>query len=122
MSQNKTYRDAIQQTSGALNAKTQRARILRLLIDARGGWVPLPELLACAAQYSARVLELRRLGFVIENKTERVNGARHSWFRLAEAPDNGESAPTENLSESDYMRREREERARAMPLFEGVRQ
>lgn len=65
---------------------TQRARILRLLIDAHGAWVPLPEIMACAAQYNARVLELRRLGFAIENKTECVNGARHSWFRLVSSP------------------------------------
>ena len=71
--------------SAPTNAKTQRARILRLLIEARG-WVPLPELIACAAQYNARVLELRRLGFAIENKTERVNGERHSWFRLVSSP------------------------------------
>src|SRR5438034_3026465 len=65
-------------------SKTQRAAILRLLIEARGAWVPLPEIMACAAQYNARVLELRRLGFHVENKTERVNGARHSWFRLVD--------------------------------------
>jgi len=67
-------------------SKTQRAAILRLLIEARGAWVPLPEIMACAAQYNARVLELRRLGFHVENKTERVNGARHSWFRLVSSP------------------------------------
>jgi hypothetical protein len=86
MVEDKTYRDAIQQISGVPNAKSQRTQILRLLIDARGGWVPLPKLLACAAQYNARVLELRRLGFVIENKTERVHGVRHSWFRLVSWP------------------------------------
>jgi hypothetical protein len=82
MPEHKTYRDAIQVDSTALNAKTQRARILRLLIEARGAWVPLPEIMVCAAQYNARILELRRMGFNVENKTERVNGARHSWFRL----------------------------------------
>jgi hypothetical protein len=63
-------------------SKSQCAAILRLLIEAHGAWVPLPEIMACAAQYNARVLELRRLGFNIENRTERVDGARHSWFRL----------------------------------------
>ena len=67
---------------GLVQAKTQSAAVLRLLIEARGAWVPLPKIMACAAQYNARILELRRLGFAIENKTERVNGARHSWFRL----------------------------------------
>ncbi len=83
MADSKTYRDTIQVDSGA---KTQRARILRLLIDADGAWVPLPEIMACAAQYNARVLELRRLGFTIENKTEHVDRARHSWFRLIASP------------------------------------
>jgi len=67
--------------------KTQSAALLRFLIDAHGSWVPLPQILALGiAQYGARILELRRLGFVIENKTERVNGARHSWFRLVDSP------------------------------------
>lgn len=70
---------------GLVQRKTQSAAVLRLLIDAHGSWVPLPEILALGiAQYNARILELRRLGFVIENKTERVNGARHSWFRLVQ--------------------------------------
>jgi hypothetical protein len=70
-----------------LQRKTQSAALLRLLIDAHGSWVPLPQILALGiAQYGARVFELRRLGFVIENKTERVKGARHSWFRLVNSP------------------------------------
>ncbi len=72
---------------GLVQRKTQSASLLRLLIDAHGSWVPLPQILALGiAQYNARILELRRLGFVIENKTERVNGARHSWFRLVNSP------------------------------------
>jgi Helix-turn-helix domain len=64
-------------------SKTQAAAILRLLIDARGSWVPLPEILRLGiAQYSARIFELRRQGFEIQNKTERVGDSRHSWFRL----------------------------------------
>lgn len=67
-----------------LQSKTQRAAILRLLIDAHGAWVPLPEILALGvAQYNARIFELRRLHFNIENRTEQVDGVRHSWFRLA---------------------------------------
>jgi hypothetical protein len=68
-------------------AETQRAAILRLLIAARGGWVPLTEILALGiAQYGARILEARRMGFRIENRTERVDGARHSWSRLLNPP------------------------------------
>lgn len=67
-------------------AETQRTRILRLLIDACGAWVPSPKIMAFAAQYSARILELLWMGFSVENRTERVDGARHSWFRLVSSP------------------------------------
>ena len=78
-----TYRDTIQVDSAPLNAKTQRAHILRLLIAARGDWVSLPEIMACAAQYNARILELRRMGFNIPKpRMETVNGERHTWYRL----------------------------------------
>jgi hypothetical protein len=65
---------------------TQRGEILGLLIAARGDWVPLPRIADCAAQYNARIFELRRLGFCIKNRTQGVNGARHSWFRLEPKP------------------------------------
>jgi hypothetical protein len=68
------------------NSCTQRTRILERLISARGDWVPLPEITACAAQYNARIFELRRLGFQIENRTKEINGVRHSWFRLINQP------------------------------------
>jgi hypothetical protein len=69
------------------NRKTQRAAILRLLIDARGAWVPLPEIMACAAQYNARIHELRRIGFNIPKpRIEHVNGETHSWYRLIKSP------------------------------------
>jgi hypothetical protein len=64
-------------------SKTQAAAILRLLVEAKGSWVPMPQILACAAQYSTRIFELRQKGFNIENRVERQpDGARHSWFRL----------------------------------------
>ena len=65
---------------------TQRGQILELLTAARGDWVPLPKVQACAAQYNARVFELRRLGFRITNRTREVNGHRHSFFRLVSRP------------------------------------
>lgn len=65
-----------------LGARTQRGRILALLIEARGQWVAGPQIFRLAAQYSARIHELRKLGFRIENKTATVDGQRHSWFRL----------------------------------------
>ena len=62
--------------------KIQRDRILQVLIEAHRGWVPLPHIIPLAAQYNARIHELRRLGFVIQNKTQVVSGVRRSWFRL----------------------------------------
>jgi hypothetical protein len=61
---------------------TQRSRILAALVEAHGNWVPLPQISACAAQYNARIFELRRLGFRIINRTKEVDGVRHSWFKL----------------------------------------
>lgn len=65
---------------------TQRAEILQLLIAARGEWVSLLEIRNCACQYNARILELRRLGFRIENKIREISGKRLSWFRLSNSP------------------------------------
>ena len=65
------------------NCATQRECILERLIDARGGWVPLPKIAACAAQYDARIHELRRMGFQIPApRIETVNGQRHTWYPL----------------------------------------
>jgi hypothetical protein len=71
-------------------AKGQCAEILQLLIDAHD-WVPLPQIITVAAQYNARILELRRDGFRIENKTWRKDGQKHSAFRLL----TGSALPTE---------------------------
>ena len=71
---------------------TERARILDLLTSARGGWVPLPEIAALAAQYNARIFELRRVGFAIINRTAERDGVRVSWFRLVSNPPAIESA------------------------------
>jgi Helix-turn-helix domain len=62
---------------------SQRGRILQILIQARGDEVSLRQILGLGiAQYSARIFELRKLGFVIVNRTERKGGQTHSWFRL----------------------------------------
>ena len=98
------------------NAKTQRGEILALLVKARGEWVPLPDVLALGcAQYNARIFELRRVGFNIENRTETVDGERHSWFRLL--PSTSGKPEPEAVPESDFMRRRREEEAQQNPLF-----
>jgi hypothetical protein len=67
--------------------KTQRGKILGRLVDARGAWVPLPQILALGvAQYGARIHELRALGFRIENRKEHIDGVLHTWFRLDSGP------------------------------------
>jgi hypothetical protein len=96
---------------------TQRGRILNLLRSANGAWVPLPEIMRCAAQYNTRILELRRSGLTIENRTEEINGVKHSWYRLIKS-----KAPPP--SEDWYTRqtnRERPKEAQASPgpLFAG---
>ena len=64
---------------------TQRDRLLRFLEQNAGQWVPSYELAAIALQYNARVLELRRAGYNIENKAQHVDGQIHSAFRLVPA-------------------------------------
>jgi hypothetical protein len=63
---------------------TQRQRILSLLIAAfkEKREVPLPEVMACAAQYSARIHELRAEGWKIANRRQYHAGIRHTFFRL----------------------------------------
>jgi len=75
------------------SSSSQRARILRLLIEARGREVPLPEIAACACQYGARIFSLRKRGFVILNRTEERDGVRHSFFRLVSSPVQAEASP-----------------------------
>jgi hypothetical protein len=97
----------------AVQSKTQRAAILHVLINARGSWVPLPEIRALGvAQYNARIFELRRLGFDIENRieTDVETGARHSWFRLVASPAVETSKP-----EPDWKDRPR---VTGLPLFD----
>jgi hypothetical protein len=102
-------------------SKTQAAAILRLLIDARGSWVPLPKILKCAAQYSARICELRKQGFRIENRTERqLDGARYSWFRLLPGDTRINPAPQPVPAEQPAW--EDRPRVTGLPLFDpGVR-
>lgn len=64
------------------NRDTQRGRILQLLKENSGRWVPSYELANIALQYGARVLELRRQGYKIENKMQDVNGKTYAAFRL----------------------------------------
>jgi len=62
--------------------KSQRQQILKLLLDARGQWVPAPTLAAISLQYSARVRELRLDGWRIDNRCPVVRGVKRGEFRL----------------------------------------
>ena len=95
------------------NRTTQRQQILQLLQEREGQWVPLYEILPLAAQYSARIHELRTEGYEIKNRTEHRNGAVHSWFRLVVPKEQGKLFEAErepkrlgsNFLEPDLQRR-----------------
>jgi hypothetical protein len=60
---------------------TQRERILALLQSHE--WIALPQILGLyIANYRARISELRREGYEIQLRDERVNGGRHTSYRL----------------------------------------
>ncbi len=66
----------------------QEDAILRVLVDAAGAWVPLPQIIMAQGsgriigQYNARIYGLRRRGHEIENRKKRVVGRVHSEYRL----------------------------------------
>jgi hypothetical protein len=72
------------------DSRTQRGRLLALLIRARGeGWVPLTEILDLKiSQFGSRLWELRHtLNFRIENRMETTaDGRKLSWYRLRPGP------------------------------------
>jgi hypothetical protein len=107
------------------SSRTQCGRILGRLIAAHGAEVPLCEISSLAAQYNARIWSLRKMGFVILNRTEERDGVRHSWFRLVSSPAQVETSPTAHRTDSadsqilaaaptNSTRRVREE---TLPLF-----
>jgi len=63
---------------------TQRQKIFDLLKSRAGTWVPCFEVASLALQYSARLKEIRDSGTIVHNRTEWVNGTRHSWFMMEE--------------------------------------
>ena len=93
-------------------SSTQRQKIKDYLWSRFGQWVSLPEILPFAAQYSARIHELRKelrpRGYDIENKTEtQPDGTRRSWFKLGYAaaidvtPEPAKSTRHERASQFD---------------------
>ena len=66
---------------------TQEREIELLFKHRPGEWISLPEIMRHAAQYNARIHELRQSGMCIQNKKEKVNGEWHSWYRYMPLPD-----------------------------------
>lgn len=66
---------------------TQADKVLDCLQANLGEWVAMPRLADVSGSYviHSRISELRDRGCNIRNKTERVNGQTHSFYRL-EAP------------------------------------
>jgi hypothetical protein len=94
-----------------MNARgTQRERLLHLLEENCGEWVPLPRILALGiAQYGARILELRRelrpRGYRIENRTRRVGGVVYSSYRLVPPASQGNLfGPSADSSHDETVR------------------
>jgi helix-turn-helix protein len=89
-----------------MNRTGQRELLLTMFQRAKGAEVPLTAILQLRiSQFGARIFELRREGYVIKNRTEHINGAVHSWYRLESSPDElaGESlrANTRQIKRAD---------------------
>jgi hypothetical protein len=74
--------------------KTQRARILRLLLQSKGAEVSAYDLARIALQYGSRIHELRAMGFNIKNRTETVG---RQWRRLVPPGYDASFHPRDNL-------------------------
>ena len=70
--------------------KHQRDKMRNLFVRNPFTWIPLPEIMKIAAQYNARVYDLRREGMNIINKKKRVDGIDHSWFKYLPTEENGQ--------------------------------
>jgi hypothetical protein len=63
--------------------RTQGASLLSFFQSHHDEWISLTEILKLnIAQFGARILELRRDGHIIRNKTEHRDGKVFSWYRL----------------------------------------
>lgn len=68
------------------SAPTQTDRLIEILHEADGQWVPLPMLVDAVGCFCihSRAADARRMGVNIENKVEYspITKKRHSWYRL----------------------------------------
>jgi len=83
---------------------TQKKKMLWLLQSAWPGWVPAVALARISLQYGSRIFELRRSGFLIQNRMRIVGGIRHGEFRLGPrpTPSNRELRGAARRSESNH--------------------
>lgn len=71
---------------------TQQQRMKDLFTARPFVWISLTEILDLKiAQYNSRLLDLRRSGMIIENKTKTVGGDKHSWFRFLPQDNSGQA-------------------------------
>jgi hypothetical protein len=62
--------------------RSRRQAVLDRLLAEPGCWISAQELSRISLQYCARIKENRQLGFVIENRTEHVDGKTHGFYRI----------------------------------------
>lgn len=63
----------------------QAQKILAVLTDRRGEWVPMPDLASASGSYNVATrvsVDLRAEGWPVENKVEIFDGVKHSFYRL----------------------------------------
>lgn len=70
-----------------MSTPTQADKVLDCLQANLGEWVAMPRLSDVSGSYviHSRIADLRERGCNIKNKTETVQGVRHSFYKL-EAP------------------------------------
>ena len=68
-------------TCGFHAMKHQRTNIRKLFERNPFIWIPVPEIAKLSLQYNSRIWDLRQESMNIINKTQRVNGETHSWFK-----------------------------------------
>src|ERR1700687_213424 len=96
MSRGSVNNCALMNHSSEGSRRTQRDRVLARLVQARGERVAAPERAEGVLQFSARLHSPRYdLGLCIENRTERVNSRKRSWYRLKPGPSPRKPLPAE---------------------------
>lgn len=85
---------------------TQEDKILKLLVEARGGWVPAPALAKVCLQYCRAVSSLRKDSHDIRNRVEQHGKVRHGFYRLEGA-----------VSEAEPKSRAVKKPAATVPMF-----